>query len=328
MLTEVTVQSWNRYRVTGLSVTACIAGRVLIVPCESKAVEIRLPSAPANTGPDGAYDRDANILCHTWNNDGSQLAFSIMAVDVVVPLGDKLTVPEAAFGRGIHEYCNEEEGAALNRLASYGQQLASYAFDRWVRVLRWQTRIFEIGQPQIDNAESGWGTYLQDASSGRRFHSFRAPIVLNSVRDVSEDEWEMTGRCLKDPAVEPPVWFEFLFDGQHRIANGDLHGGTTCLAIACESILRAVLTQYLRHKDDAIVNLVNQINIGRVIDKWQDLSVVKDWQNDVDMKAIKRLFEVRNRIAHRGIVQDLQPATCEEFMRAARNLIFLADAQL
>ena len=99
------------------------------------------------------------------------------------------------------------------------------------------------------------------------------------------------------------------------------------LAIACESLFRVLLARYLRERDDAIMNLMNQINISRIMDKWKHLSRVGRWTQKVDMPKIKQLFELRNAIAHRGQVRDLDAAECSELAKAVHLFVLMADKQ-
>jgi hypothetical protein len=177
----------------------------------------------------------------------------------------------------------------------------------------------------VAGRESGWGTYLQDSGSEKHFYTNSRVHIIQNARTLSRRVWRATGEALQDSRIQPPLWFDFLFDGEHRIGVGDLHGGIVSLAIACESLFRALLLLYLGEHDDEIVNLMNQINISRIIDRWSHLRRVQRWGAKVDLRKIKRLFELRNGIAHRGQIRDLKPSECADFAKAARAFVLLGD---
>lgn len=64
---------------------------------------------------------------------------------------------------------SDRQRKRLDRLVEEGNETADEAFDRWIRLLRWQSRSHDVGRPPVLNHGSGWGTYLQDADSAKRF---------------------------------------------------------------------------------------------------------------------------------------------------------------
>ena len=125
------------------------------------------------------------------------------------------------------------------------------------------------------------------------------------------------------------MWFDYLFDGERRVEIGDLHPAIVSLSIACESLFRALLVRYLQEPDDAVVKLMNQINISRIIERCKDLRRERRWVAKIDLGKIKHLFDLRrDAIAHRGQARGLDPSECRDLAKAVRVFVLLAERAL
>lgn len=327
--TSVEVTSWARYNVSRLSIAPSLAGAFHVFAFASKRVEVRLPEKPLR--PRGSNDAWGNdkISCTGWRAKSRRpLCYHIASVDVLVGLKTRATIPSEALNRVDVGLFRSRQRQRLDELATVGESVATQALDWWIRTLRWKTLNFEIGQPEIIGRESGWTTYLQDTLTRRPFYGATQTFRVPADNAVSKRAWRATCHSL-NRGITPPAWFDFLFEGEHRIASGDRHGGVISLAIACETLFRALFALHGKQpSSDEFVSLLNQLPISRIVDRWKQLGFgTKTWQRAVDLKQIKRLFELRNRIIHRATV-NLDEAECEHLRTVVRDFICFGAIRL
>lgn len=61
--------------------------------------------------------------------------------------------------------------------------------------------------------------------------------------------------------------------------------------------------------------------IGRIIESWRRLGFnTKGWKSAMDIAAIKRVFQLRNKLMHRGEV-GLEQSECAKLAQAVQTLI-------
>ena len=270
--TKVEATSSNRYQISRLTIVPSLAGASHIFPFEGKQVEIRLPDKPPK--PRGSLDSwgTDRIACHGWySKSGRPVCYNVSSVDVLVGLRTGATIPSAALGKVNVSLFSARQQRQLDRLASVGESTASRALDRWIRILRWRTLYSEIGQRAVKERSSGWSTHLIDRKSQNRFYAATQVFVVPADNTVSKRAWTAAEGSLTE-GVAPPVWFDFLFEGEHRIASGDRHGGIISLAIACETLLRALFAQHATNpRNEEFLALLNTVPIGRILGKRKQL---------------------------------------------------------
>lgn len=329
---KLSAMSWTRFNIVGLTIAPSLAGSSLSFGVDGVSAEIRLPDRPKKT-PNvrrGAAWSDDNISCHAWSSKtGRAVTFTVHTVDVLVDIQKRVSVPAAALGSRNARLFTKAQREQLDAVANRGNEIARVAVERWLRVLRWKSLHGQIGHPEIVSRRvSGWAPGLVDAASRRHFYGATQVIDIVgsfSRQGVSPSAWRATERALRQN-VEAPVWFDFLFEGQHRISTGDLHAGILCLAVAVESIARVLLTKHLRRPvNDQIVVLLNRANISAVLEQWEDLGFWDArWQAATDLPRIKRLFKLRNGIMHRGDRALVKAAECQGIASAVRAFILHA----
>jgi len=286
--TVIDTASWSHFEINGLSVAPSLAGAVHTFSFRNKPVEIRLPRAPKRESKSHGLWGNDRIQCTSWHGvSGRPLCFEISSVDVFVDLKRTLKVPLEALGHVDRDLFRAREKRGFERLVKAGDILAIGALERWIRVLRWKSLRPYLGRPQISSGPRH-GTYLLESAGKQRFWVGTISLTLSISSPLSKRLWRRAGVALTEGA-EPPIWFDFLLDGEHRIASGDLSGGVIDLAIAAESLLREVLAE--KHSRRPVTtefrSLLNQLPIGRIIDRWKDLGFrSRAWTQAMDVKTL------------------------------------------
>jgi len=203
--------------------------------------------------------------------------------------------------------------------------IATEAHDRWLCTLRWKSLNGAIGQRRILGAASGWADYLMDSTTEKRFYSGGHFFTVGPERLITKRMWTAVANSLLAGEASP-VWLDFLFEGEHRLMSDDLHGGIVCLAIACESIVRTLMTKHLKRPvNEAFASATNQVPIRRILDQWKNLGFWNpQWRQVTDIKKLQRLFELRNAVMHRG-QDEFDKTECLDIAKWARSFILHAS---
>jgi hypothetical protein len=283
-------------------------------------VEIRLPNLPPDKPRQVEVWENERIVCTAWQR-GTPLYIQVCAVDVVVHAAQSVQIPPLALQSVNTTLFDQKARHRLDNIVAGAQQVATDAVDWWLRTLRWKTLNGSIGQREVAGADSGWGTYLMDAHTEARFYTPACVINLPADNPVTKRQWNRAGRSLAKAEVAP-VWFDFMFDGEHRIKSGDLHGGILCLAIASETVIRALMTRHLRlPTNQHFRSMTDFLNIRQILDKWHHLGYWDaQWQAAIDLPTLKSLFELRNAVAHRGTTR-LDAAACRDIAKVVRTFV-------
>ncbi len=113
---------------------------------------------------------------------------------------------------------------------------------------------------------------------------------------MSFAEWELAGGALED-GLEPPVWQEYVASAHREMSEGNGTTGILNLAIAAESVIRFTIEKQIpAGMPEGLVDAIQRINISNIIAKKNKF----EFHNLKDMKNIKLLFEIRNKIMHHG----------------------------
>jgi hypothetical protein len=329
--TSVLPDLWRRFKIEGFEIVPALAGSSHQFTVNGWHVELRLPSAPTReerkqpgVHNQGKMFQSPKISC-TSLRGGRPSAYDVHSVDVWVRLKRRIAIPTSALGKIDDSQFPDRRREQIRRMMKQPSVIADDALDRWLRILRWKTVNAAIGQRQLIGHESGWSAYLCDSASRKKFFSGGHVFVVPGTRPVSKSTWNEVALALTN-GTEAPVWFDMLFEGEHRVRVDDLHGGIICLAIACETIVRRLMTRHLaRPLNEAIATHVNQMSISRVLDQWKDLGFwTPRWQRVVDLPNLKRLFQLRNSVMHRGNTR-LDSSECHALATAARSFVVHAS---
>lgn len=300
---------------------------------DGRSVEVRLPSESAADRGEG-YDTVAR--CVRWKrHDGKKipLAYNISKIDVSVIVKGMIEIPEKLLQLSPNQFdmITESKAEYLNSMASVHEKSAARAFDYWIRVVRWKTRFWMIGQSEVIGAESGWGTYLIDKDTKHRFWVGIRTWVADGAPIVYVDKMMSVLESARRAEV-PPIWFEFLFDAEHKANIGDRNGCVLDLAIAFESLLkRLLITQISKDNsiDPQISKLLSKLGIRLVFrhirkcDFWG-----AEWKGNCDVKEINDMIDCRNDIIHAGFDIKLDDDKLRKMIASVKAFIIFADKSM
>ena len=138
-----------------------------------------------------------------------------------------------------------------------------------------------IGQPAfIGHARS---IYLIEKQSRHRFWAGPIRLVGQLLHIVTTAEWEATQHAVSDRRY-PPIWFEFLFDAEHKFHTGDHSGCILSLAIACESMFRHVLNNQVpttERPDPRLFDTLSEVNIRAI---FRNITRFNIWEQKMGTK--------------------------------------------
>ena len=315
--------SRTRFPVGGLYVAPSIVGAVHRFQFDGASVEVQLPQRPKLSKP-RQFDPEADVRPVRWRG-GRVLSFEVTQVTIFIDTGKRAHVPFNAVGTVKFSLFRPSEQKRLTRIADAAQHTALQVLDRWLRTLRWRSSIAAIGQRDIGGHHLGRSTYLVDAHTRERFISNPTVFVVPGSATVSRAAWTSTARFLMR-GIDPPPWFDFLFEGQHRVRSRDLHSGVVCLAVACESVVRALLRQrhLKRPVNPKFSAMVDFLSIKTIIDDWKSLGFWDaQWEQATDIPKLRRLFELRNDVVHRA-KHSLDEPECRALVTAVRAFVLHA----
>jgi hypothetical protein len=317
---DVPVKLRSTFGTTSLFIRASLAGSAHRFTFNQHRTEICLPDPlPRKAVGDPGTKETADLWCYSWRSKRkTPLAYEIARVRVVVDLNRTLTIPQAALGKVSPKHHTKPAFKALEDVVRSGEKTAEDAFRLWVRTLRWKSLNARINQMNIEPTDVARGSRLVDASTGQAFYA--PPIMLSAgvTAPITRRIWNSCGKALRTHRT-PPLWLDFLFEGEHRVTSSDLHGGIVCLAIACELLMRRVV---MRPTNRRFFPLLKKMEIGRIREQWANLGPTsKRLSAAFDTERLKRLFDLRNGIMHRGEIRALNQSECRELAKMARSFI-------
>jgi hypothetical protein len=311
------------FRVNGLDIVSRLAGSSHRFKLKGVSIEVHLPKAPPKKDV-GSIPEHEPIFCHKWRSKTkTPIEYCVQSVTVYVALPQPLTIPEAALERVSSEFYSERKQEQLNRLLKENQAIAVDGLAIWLRTLRWKALHGSIGQMEINRTAEPRGGYLVHADTRRRFFSGPITFVVTGTKPITKRVWNACGNALQDGRT-PPLWLDFLFEGQHRIVSRDLHGGIVCLAIACELLIRALV---MRPTNRRFLRLLKRMKVSIILDQWKTIGPTATRLNAaMDHGKLRRLFKLRNDIMHNGAVQTLSDAECRDLGKAVRAFIIAGNS--
>lgn len=307
---------------------ASLAGAAHSFTFNKHRVEVRLPKAPKRPPGSTSHWGNDDIYCYTWRAATMKpISYSVSSVEVLVHSKKKLSVAKAAIGTVQTDMHSASRRKLFDTTVAELQILAASALEYWLRVLRWKLDLPALGQLSRSSRETGWSPYLLN-EAGKRFWSGKRTIVVSIGKPISKPQWKrLQGELSRER--DAPVFVDFFHDGTHRLETGDLAGAVLALAISCETAIRsAFLHHFAPNATSEQAKLLNQVSISRFLDRLHKLGLPQRWSKKIDRAALKRLFEQRNALAHRGGSPSLATAEYKEMCRAARQLVQNTDAFL
>jgi hypothetical protein len=258
--------------------------------------------------------------------------YLISVVYLRIMLGLTMDVPESVLRSPNTRWqtFDEPTQARLDNIIEALDVTANDAYSYWLRIMRWKSGIGYIGEPNLVAQSVRLSPELQCYATDRYFWNARQGFTFPREEEVSVQQWEDAQNALASEA-EPPVWLDFLFDGEHRTRNHDFMGAILSLAIAFEAALRSLITDHLRQNavEALIYELVDLSNINAIMNRIALLSFWdRSWTDHFDAKNLHRLVKTRNDIMHWGGIRDLDEPTVRRHQASVRAFVYQVSRYL
>jgi hypothetical protein len=324
---QIQANSLHRFSLDRFCIAAEVVGARHTFCYFEKQVSVELPR---EEGP----PLDGDLWCYAWRTEGNvPINYQVRTIKLRVAVGDEIVVPEEALKISPRrdELFTESERKRLDKLIDDFSALAVDAFRYWLSVLRWKSGVGHIGEPQVKYADhSSGGAALQDSATGHRFWLQPHVIAAQGSKVITLSEWQSAQQALSD-SKNPPIWFEFVFEGEQRINNRDLIGAALSLAIGLEAIVRTLATHHLSTQsvEPLIYEIVDRANLRSILTRLRCLSFWnKDWERIVDFSEFNVLMNYRDRIMHSADTKDLTEQRLRKLLAKVKALAYFASAFL
>jgi hypothetical protein len=304
---DVPTNAIRRFSLDRFCITPELIGAKHEFVFEEMPVTLRLPPLHKEEVP---FDQ-RRIDCYLWKSAGHvPVEYQVNNVDVEIELEKTIRVPEQVLKLHPNQFnlFEQHEQKQLNKTVAETGDVAARAFELWLRVIRWKSAIGHIGEPRIHYATvDGGGAVLRERATGHRFWLQGHTITGVGRRAVTVPQWDATQIALAAAKV-PPVWFDFLFDGEMRINNKDLVGGVLSLAIALEVNIRTVFSRELQRGtiEPVVLEIFDQTNLRALLNRIKKLRYWnKEWEAVTDFSIFNSLMNYRDRAMHSADTEKL-----------------------
>jgi hypothetical protein len=306
-------------------VTPELLGAEHVFDYSGKQVSVVLPTAQKESP---ALPRElSNVECYKWRTEGNvPLEYKVNRIKVRVAVGNDIAVPEEALKVAPRrdELFTKPERDRFDDLVNEQSELAIDSFRYWLSVLRWKAKAGHIGEPQVRASDhSSGGSALQDTASGHRFWLQPHRIVAQGSKVITPSEWQLAQKALME-CKSPPIWFDFVFQGEQRINNHDLTGAVLSLAIALEALIRGLTTHHLSTQtvEPLIYDIVDRANFRSILGRIRKLTFWNsDWEKTIDFSMFNMLMDYRDRVMHSA---DIKMLNRQELMAIHAKVKILA----
>jgi len=316
----------ERFRVCHLGIDPGIQGAVHQFTFEGRAVALRLPAfdpMPTEFAETAEIEADS-----FWLETNQPERFIVKMVTVELSAGDVPIPTTAAAYPAINMSLYEDaDRKRLDTLSDSHYFAARRAIDYWLRVVRWKTLSSDIDLLAAETAHVSDGI-LVNLETGRPFWTPRITrsVEVEPVHVVDRLQWDAIQAELAAGRT-PPVWYDFLFSAEGRLTSGDLNAAILDAAIACEAVIRALVSRHLSDTAPEWMRvMLTKINMSELLNEWPHLGF---WdatrQAELDLAAIQNLTRIRNVLMHRGADDRIRPGLCRDLCAATRRLILRGE---
>ena len=327
--------SWSRFLTRNLLVSSRVLGKRHEFKFEKHNVEVALPNPDiAEVAEEPSMLSQAEkyrvaIAGRSTDDQNMPTRIAIESADIVIQLPMKVEIDlrmlETPPNRP--EFAGEEQVQELNALSEEYSNLASRAFEYWLRVMRWKSEDPTIGRPAIRGFESGWSTYLVSPKSRTRFWAgpLAFDIVVKDPIDIRT--WNEVEKALNQ-SLEPPLYYNYLFDSIEHSKTDDLPQAVVELSTSSELFIRTKTMQAVSIDLLPVMrDYLDEANIRFVMRKFflELLSKKGAKYFKRISSSLHALFNDRNTILHSGRKEDLSRDEFLRYLDATRKLIHMAD---
>lgn len=323
-LEAVSPKTLHRFSLENFSVEDVLIGRRFKFLHEGKEVTVKLPRKSRTDPYSAVFDSPVGrVTTYRSEVDGQPInaIYELGEVRFVIQMTESFRVPRkipADIIRPSDALSKKDQQRLLDTASGYGL-IANQAFGRWLRVLRWKTGLGLLGRGAVEDFESEHGAGLIDPRSGKDFGGAYHYRTMPWSQIVTDSDWKASVNALKR-VDEPPIWVEWLFEGQLAQANGNIGGALANFAIACESFLTAKLfEEFPKSIKPEALDVFRDATFGpKIVNKYAK----KRFPHFKDWSRVNKLFGIRNDVFHKGASPVLNKQECEKLGDAVHALIY------
>lgn len=327
---SVPVGIWKRFETYDLQIVPSLAGMAHEFDHHGCRVKIQLPDRPRQSDRDNASSKIQCLHHRRRNGKKYPVSYLVNSVDMTIETGKIRKIPQNAIGAVDHSVFNSRQLKSLDNFTERYEIIVDSAFERWLDVLRWKTGNHTICPNHENRQKSLWGPYLFDVSTNQRFYCPPIRRTAKWLKSVSKKDWRLVQVSLEDN-LDVPIWHLYLAEAFQKKELEDVRGFILSLAIAIESIMKALINKHVvASAPPKFKEVVEKIGIGRILDGWVKINFRNNrWKSlTKEIKLVKNVFFERNSIMHRGAQPVISKDKQNEFARAVSDFIETAEKQM
>lgn len=317
----VHLHSWTRLRTTHLAVETVLLGQSHTFTWNDKAIDIKLPEAPTD-------DEEAESLrVYSYREEEGKkvpLAFLVLEVDIRADIAGDFHLPQGILERSPNagDLLTPQQRRRLEECAASEHRTLFQAFDFWTRAMRWSTGLSSLGRDMPNFIGTGWATYLIDAARKRRVWANPLSFTHHGTPKLTQEKWNAAQELLHE-IKEVPIWIDLLHEARFHLITGDLRRVVSDAAVAVDSHVRALVQDSMAPSTGPLLRrMVDETNIRQMLKgAYGEARVSMGLQPIKIVSEIQQLFDFRNKILHKGEVENLTKDQCRKMLDAAFSLI-------
>lgn len=188
---KVSAYSWYRFTSNWLAVKREVLGCSHYFEFEVLQVTMTLPPEE-HAVREAAYDQTAR--CFRWKKENDEyvpIDFIIYKIDLIINISQLLNIRKELLKHPPtqDQLVSHTKAELLTNICYEHSEIAKRAFENWVRVARWKTGSWKIGQSVVTGSESGWGPYLIALSSLRKASQPSPPYYTDTAISGESGIW-------------------------------------------------------------------------------------------------------------------------------------------
>ncbi len=322
---EVPTKVSQRFAPNGLQVTTSLIAAKHDFIFENQRVTVQLPPLDKENTP---FDQ-RRVSCYKWLSQGHvPLEYHVFDLNVEVEIEKPVRVPSTMLEQQyVHrDRLQPQEQSFLDGLVTEADGVALRALTYWLRVLRWKSKIGNIGAPRVEQIGSSGGATLYDRQRGHRLWVQPHLIIGMAAPAVEPAAWGATQDALT-AGKTPPIWFDYLHDSEMRIRNKDLTGGILSLAIALEVNVRTLFSHDLHQLSvqPVLLEVFDLTNLRTLLNRMRQLKHWDaNWEKVVDLSALNKVMNYRDKVMHSASTQNLNEKELRQLNKAVKDFGYLS----
>lgn len=313
--------------VDGFMVPYGLLGSKLTFPYRNGQVSVALPIAPngkLDSWPSCAFSEgfaaDGDHNPETAWYDIYRLKFS-------------WTFPAPAFLGALEDAeWNSPEFAARPEVEQHLQDSIANLDDAvafWKAVARCVIDSGMIGRSEVKFGEQvGFrcGAKIVRVRDGRVFRNHGGVTSSHERLKLTADHWRELEKCLCAD-FQLPLWCEYIYEAERRLAANDVNGAVISAAIACESVVRAVLwSNSPVVPNDTVRRLFDTVSVQAVLNQWESLTgMTKSELKSSGKSEVHSLLNLRNDLLHKAVSMTQRKAEIGILIRSIKKFIRTTD---